>query len=309
MALKLFAAGALSAQRKLSPMIHRAHWNILTECNLSCGFCYLWRRPGAQIWSTPQAFEFIDALSGNVTELVFGGGDPLMRPDILDLIVRAKLNGLAVEMHTNAALVDRVDCDAIFQKLDRLGLSLDGAEDDTHDKIRSAPGNFRQNVKALEIADRYRVPTTVRSLCTARNAAGLAGVAHVIRNFECVDKWSIRQFVPLGRGAKSRRAFELSDSAFAEKAASIVNSASSSDAKFRINVVSAQDMEDCFCLIAEDGVFYGHPSNGRYDAIGKYPEEHVEAIMARLTYHKPEKRNSRGLRVWPTALQSSSGTH
>jgi pyruvate-formate lyase-activating enzyme len=209
-------------------MIKRAHWNILTECNLSCGFCYLWRRPEARIWTTAEAVKLIDSLAANVGELVFGGGDPLMRQDILDIIVRSKGLGLRVELHTNAVMVESVDCAPVFGELDRLGVSLDGDDESTHDRMRSAPGNFRQTLRALDLAERLGLPTTVRTLCTRRNSNDIRGIGRLLETYSCVDRskkpatqaaaWVANSRVPLSRvcqcSLQDRLELRLVDSVF-----------------------------------------------------------------------------------------------
>jgi len=267
-------------------MIKRAHWNILTECNLSCGFCYLWRRREARVWQTAEALKLVDALSTRVEELVFGGGDPLMRDDLIELIIRAKNAGLTVELHTNAELLDSIDGEFLFSLLDRLGLSLDGEDEVTHDSMRSANGNFSKCMAALALAESTGLPTTVRTLCTRRNSGRLQGISKILSSYSCVEKWSIRQFVPLGRGAKTQRAYWLDDKAFNAEVVAILTSLNGNSLHYKIGVVSENDMADCFCLITEDGVFYGHPIDRVYRSLGKFPEEPLDAILSRLFYLK-----------------------
>jgi MoaA/NifB/PqqE/SkfB family radical SAM enzyme len=262
--------------------VNRAHWNILTDCNLSCGFCYLWRRPEARVWTTAESLNLIKALSTRIEVLVFGGGDPLMRDDLIELVTFAKGVGLRVEMHTNAERIEEIDSIHLFQMLDRLGLSIDGEDELVHDAMRSTNGNFQKCITALNVAQMCGVRTTVRTLVTKRNVGRIHGIPRILSAYPCVEKWSIRQFVPLGRGAKTEKFYDLGDDAFAKEAKSALEASS----HYEISVVSKEDMTNCFCLITEDGVFYGHPTDNAYKAVGKFPEETLEKIFGRLTYNK-----------------------
>jgi AdoMet-dependent heme synthase len=80
---------------------------------------------------------------GMPTILVFSGGEPLMRLDIWDLAVTARQQGLAIALATNGTLVDATVAkrtrDVGFQ---RVSISLDGCNPETHDAFRGLPGSF-----------------------------------------------------------------------------------------------------------------------------------------------------------------------
>ena len=283
-------AGTVPSKPGAQMKIQRAHWNMVSDCNLSCSFCYLWRREGVHIFSTEQAITLIDALAAHVEELVFGGGDPLMRPDIITLVERARFHGLFVEMHTNAKMLEQIDYRHLLPLLDRLGLSLDGEIPAVHDMLRAEPGNFESNLRALELASALNVPTTVRTLASRRNLGKIAGLAAILDRYACVEKWSIREFAPLGRGAKSRRAHELLKEDFQAEVNSIAAFYSAHRRAYTLAVVSEKDMADCYCLITEDGVFYGHAAGASdYRRIGAFPQDKIQEILSRLCYDRSER--------------------
>lgn len=268
--------------------VERAHWNILSSCNLPCGFCYLWRRPAVVALERGTAERLVRELAAHVDTLIFGGGDPLMHEDLFDLVALAKTSGMRVELHTNAVLLESMDGARLLRMIDRLGLSLDGATPNTHDTMRSAPGNFEAVVSALKLANKLDVPTTVRSLVTRRNVDDVKGIACILSPYPCVDKWSVRQFTALGRGAKTQAAYQLDDLAFARVAAEIREHVSRKQSFPKVNFVSTDIMANCFCLIAEDGTFYGHPEHEEegYEPLGKFPEIAISDIFARLRFDR-----------------------
>lgn len=234
---------------------------------------------------TAAAIGLIREASALADWFVFGGGDPLMRADLIDLLREAKRCGLLVELQTNAHLFEEFSPVDLLGNIDRLGLSLDADTAEAHDRFRSASDNFARNIKALSAVAPFRVPVTVRTIVSASNALEIAGLGDVLKRYHCVKKWSLRQFVPLGRGSRRQDRYDISEVQFHETIATIVGRYH--DAPFVINVLSAQDLEQCFCLIAPDGSVYAHPEAGsNYAAVGQYPESTLAELVSRVPYDR-----------------------
>lgn len=127
-------------------------WNITRTCNLKCLHCY--SDSDAKQYtgelSTVEALRFIDDCAVfKVPVLLFSGGEPLIRPDVFELVQYAKKQGIRVTFSTNGTLIDR----AMAQKIKDLGvgyvgISLDGlgkANDDFRGKI----GAFEQALSGI----------------------------------------------------------------------------------------------------------------------------------------------------------------
>lgn len=80
--------------------------DILRGCNLSCRACY--NAPGAQIKSMEQVREEFDVLarSRRLDSVGLVGGEPLLHPQLADIIHMIKSAGVSVEMFTNGLLLD-----------------------------------------------------------------------------------------------------------------------------------------------------------------------------------------------------------
>jgi MoaA/NifB/PqqE/SkfB family radical SAM enzyme len=85
-------------------------WNITRTCNLRCVHCYNdsgLEKPCNEI-TTAKAKEVIDDLAAfDVPSILFSGGEPLMRPDLLELIEYAVGKGLRTVISTNGTLIAR----------------------------------------------------------------------------------------------------------------------------------------------------------------------------------------------------------
>src|SRR6185295_7786238 len=84
-------------------------WNATKTCNLECIHCYAdaeTRRFRGEL-TTAEAETMIRDLAGiRVPALLISGGEPLVRPDVLDLAELAMSLGVRVTFSTNGTLID-----------------------------------------------------------------------------------------------------------------------------------------------------------------------------------------------------------
>ncbi|NLC81465.1 MAG: radical SAM protein, partial [Lentisphaerae bacterium] len=77
-------------------------WNVTSACNLACTHCYAATQGTPDELTTVEAFALIDDLAAfGCPVLLFSGGEPFIRPDILDLARHAVGKGLRVVFSTN----------------------------------------------------------------------------------------------------------------------------------------------------------------------------------------------------------------
>ncbi|ROR29525.1 heme d1 biosynthesis radical SAM protein NirJ [Inmirania thermothiophila] len=128
-------------------------WNLIRRCNLRCSHCYTASadRDFAGELGTAEALAVVDDLAAmRVPALILSGGEPLLRPDLMRIVARAKAAGIYVGLSTNGTLVDAAWVERLAGSgLDYVGISLDGLEA-THDRIRGREGAFAAALAALE---------------------------------------------------------------------------------------------------------------------------------------------------------------
>lgn len=86
-----------------------------------------------------------------VKEIDIGGGEPLVRKDITEIVKEIKSYGMRCSFTTNGWLVDKVP----FPPVDSCEISIDGARPETHDKIRGIKGSWERAVQAVKIAKQH----------------------------------------------------------------------------------------------------------------------------------------------------------
>lgn len=121
-------------------------WELTKGCNLRCVHC---RATATELrapsdLSTQAAKDIIDQIA-EVSRpiLVLSGGEPLYRSDIFQLARYGTEKGLRVALATNGTLVSKEVARMIVDSgVQRVAISLDGADALTHDSFRGIPGAF-----------------------------------------------------------------------------------------------------------------------------------------------------------------------
>ena len=125
---------------------------ITNKCNLKCIHCFTHNAKGQieQELEIDEIYRLIDDMSlYGVGKLTIGGGEPLVRKDIWDVIDYANKNHIRVSLTTNGTLItDNVVDKFKERKLDYIKVSLDGSEE-VHDQIRG-DGSFRKATEGIK---------------------------------------------------------------------------------------------------------------------------------------------------------------
>ncbi len=170
------------------------YYEVTQACDLICKHC----RASAQAAADPhelsheQSLALIDQVTTfpRVPIMVMTGGDPLKRADLFDLIRYAAGKGLQLALTPSATPLATREA---FEKardagIQRLGISLDGADAKTHDAFRGWEGSFERTLIMLKNARELGLPVQVNTTITRRNfqqldatggAAGRPGNRHV----------------------------------------------------------------------------------------------------------------------------------
>lgn len=280
----------VSPQVTPSKHIRKIHWSASQLCTMACGYCYLYRKPICVNLSTDEVKILIsDIASVGAEWIVFGGGDPLVRHDLLELVTFAKEMGLLVDLQTNAVGLDKHDSDRLFSAIDQLGLSLDSNDAQIHDMVRGRLGNFHETVHALELATLKKLPVVLRTTLTKQNLGHVDQLAALIKKYETICKWSIREFAPLGRGKKHSNKYKLHSSAFEAEKKRVLASCKLCGLSTNVVFITREEMDSCYFMVSADGDVYSHPSVGDYRSIGNIRNESFRKLVDRLDYDQVKR--------------------
>ena len=195
-------------------------WETTAACNLVCSHCRrteVTDKPSSRELSSEEARSLIDELSEwGRTILVLSGGEPLLRPDIFDLMNYANEKRLVLALATNGTLIDQNLAARIRRSgVDRVSVSLDGADESTHDAFRRLPGSFRSAVSGIQALRAESVPLQINVTVARHNAHQLDEMVALAKSF---DAAALHLFllVPVGCGMEIAEEQTLQADAYEE---------------------------------------------------------------------------------------------
>ncbi len=183
--------------------------NLTERCNLNCAHCYMdaQRRISAQNNELNHAelstlFQTI-AKRAPGTIIVLTGGEPLLRPDIDNLVKSGVKAELRVVIGTNGHLLNK-DKIVSLKKigLSGVGISMDSVHADQHDSFRGVPGSFEKAVKAIKLCRPNDLHVQIHFTVTQSNHKQIEPAVHMAKELGA----SIINFfflVCIGRGQSS----------------------------------------------------------------------------------------------------------
>ena len=138
------------------PPLTKVYVEPTTSCNLNCRTCIRnsWDEPPGRMRMTTyrRLIEGLRKVKTLKTMAFWGFGEPLLHPDIIDMIRLAKTLGVRTELITNGLLLSRKMADGLVKAgLDTLVVSIDGTEPESYGSIRKGADlqAVQNNVKTL----------------------------------------------------------------------------------------------------------------------------------------------------------------
>ncbi len=181
-------------------------WEMTRACPLACIHCRASAiadpLPGEL--TTAEGRAFLDRLldfGRPLPIVILTGGDPLLRPDLFELIDHARRLGLPVAV--SPAVSERLS-PTTLRRLHELGvsaisISLDGGLPATHERIRRSPGHFDRTLQAIRAGIEAGLKVQVNSTVMRANAGELPRLFDTIFE-QGVRTWEVFFLIRTGRG-------------------------------------------------------------------------------------------------------------
>lgn len=177
-------------------------WNCTRRCNLKCLHCYTASDAGAapDELDTAEARAMLDDLAEfGVPAVLFSGGEPLVREDLLDLVRYARDLGHRPTLSTNGTLITAEVARQIKASgVTYVGISLDGLGE-VNDHFRGVGGAFDKAVAAFRRLKDVDQRMGLRLTLTRSTARDLDGIFDFIEAEE-IDRACFYHLVYAGRG-------------------------------------------------------------------------------------------------------------
>jgi len=177
-------------------------WNVTRRCNLRCAHCYSGsedREYGGEL-SLDEGKALIDDLAQfGAPVILFSGGEPLVRRDLLDLIQHAVQQGRRAVLSTNGTLITKSMAAHLKELgLSYVGISLDGLEE-VHDAFRGVRGTFARVMTAIEHCQEAGLKVGLRFTINRRNHQEIPGVFDLVEE-KAIPRICFYHLVYAGRG-------------------------------------------------------------------------------------------------------------
>jgi radical SAM protein with 4Fe4S-binding SPASM domain len=201
--LKLAHSSEAKTSEKFVPLV--MSWNVTRECNMKCSHCYInaTEKKLSNELSTQEGKNLMDQIC-QVSKplLILSGGEPLLRPDIYELIKYGASKGLKMGLGSNGSLID----DTVAEKLKAAGIatvsiSLDSHIPAQHDEFRGVAGSWEKAVNACKALRKNNVLVQVNTTLTQQNYSQIDNIMSLAEEIG-VENFHLFFLVPTGRGTK-----------------------------------------------------------------------------------------------------------
>ncbi|MBI5739243.1 MAG: GeoRSP system radical SAM/SPASM protein [Nitrospirae bacterium] len=141
------------------------NWAVTNKCNFKCGHCYSRTDPFDEL-DIQVVFKCIESVvKAGVLSINFGGGEPLLRKDLMEISRFASRNGLVVSMNSNGSLIDGARAAELKESgFSKVGISIDSRRAETHDNFRGTGGSHAKAVRALACLNDAGLETSISSV-------------------------------------------------------------------------------------------------------------------------------------------------
>ena len=178
-------------------------WNCTRSCNLRCVHCY--SQSQCQQYegemTTDEGKRLLDSLAAfGAPVVLFSGGEPLMRPDLFDLVRHAREVGLRAVISTNGTLIKPEVAERLKElTLSYVGVSLDGTEQ-VNDHFRGMEGAFARAMDGIRACIGAGLKVGLRFTINRRNVDEIPAIFRILEE-EGIPRVCFYHLVYTGRGS------------------------------------------------------------------------------------------------------------
>jgi len=127
---------------------YHVQWLITQECNYRCRGCNVWRnKQKIEELNTEEVKKGLDILRKlGVIEIVFSGGNPLLRKDIDEIIEYSSKYFLTTIYDNGSTALEKINA---LRTVDFVAISLDSLNEKKNDYVKGVPGSWKKAMDAI----------------------------------------------------------------------------------------------------------------------------------------------------------------
>ena len=171
-----------------TPML--AKYEITYACNYRCKHCYVNGIKGNKA-STIDIKNTIEQIKkNNIPELYITGGEPLMHPDIVEILQFCEKIKMPVTVQSNAALINEEFVNSIREtNMIRFAISFHDADENLFNEFVQTEGAFNMTLKGIRCLESANIPFYLKVNVTSENEKNIKETIDYIK-----DKYSFKIF-------------------------------------------------------------------------------------------------------------------
>ncbi len=197
--------------------LNQIYFYLTEGCNLACRHCWISPKYQTDGHTYPSLdldiFRYIlrQAKTMNVPAIKLTGGEPLIHPQIRDILNMIRNEGFSLTIETNGILVtsDIAEMLATFKGL-FVSVSLDGVDPETYEWIRGVKGSFENALNGIRNLVKYGIHPQIIMTIMRYNKDQ---IEPMIRLAEALNAGSVKfnLLQPIARGEKMHELGETLD--------------------------------------------------------------------------------------------------
>jgi len=177
-------------------------WMTTNKCNLTCKHCYqdAGENKSAEL-TTSEALKLIDEIAkAGFKIMIFSGGEPMTRPDIVELVAHARERGLRPVFGTNGTLIT-YDLAIKLKEAGAMamGISVDSIDPKRHNDFRGLPNAFELTLMGIENCKAAGLPFQIHTTIMDWNQNEIFDIMDWTKEIGAVNH-QIFFLIPVGRG-------------------------------------------------------------------------------------------------------------
>lgn len=196
-----------------SPAPFRLDLALTYRCNNKCLHCYSGKATVSRELSTEEWKKVIDrAFDLGIPQILFTGGEPTLREDLIEIIKYAEAVGLVTGIVTNGRLLKDSE---YVNKLAEAGLdyaqvTLESQKPEIHDAITEATGSWNETVAGIKNLLKTTIYTNVNMTLNRKNLKYAAEIVDFFQKLG-LKRFSANGLIYAGKGVEVASSFAVEE--------------------------------------------------------------------------------------------------
>jgi sulfatase maturation enzyme AslB (radical SAM superfamily) len=269
-------------------------FHLTAKCRQACPYCWGPRRFRNTVDSETARRIIAQIKEAGVRRIVFTGGDPLFRPDALELVRYAKGLGLETALSTTGDFVTPEVLEGLAPYLDLISLPLDGSTEEINARTKH-PGHHATILRALEWLRAYPgIDVKVCTPVTRHNLGDVPNIARLVQAYARTTQarvfYNVFQAFPRAMFSVNWEKLIVTDDEFAALAGQV-----GTVQDIRINFLDHKTLDKLYVMVFPDGSMIV-PSGADYLNFGPFLEvQDFEQVLNASQFDLAKhQRHSRG---------------